>query len=165
MTKRAFSRTWGDARMGYRPRAHATGWIKGYSGTTLKTNDRIHAQCEPRPSCVWSGGFGLWPHYAGLARLQRLASPALPCLRRMRCPDLRRRCDSGRSPVIGVLAEIAASSCFDSLSLAGRGSAACLFGTNCGLMMQCSNGSLQRSEWEEQGNHKCPLLLMAKQLS
>jgi hypothetical protein len=22
-------RTWGDARMGYRPRAHTTGWIKG----------------------------------------------------------------------------------------------------------------------------------------
>jgi len=35
-------------------------------------NDRVNAQFEPRPSCIWGGGLGLWPHHAGLARLQRL---------------------------------------------------------------------------------------------
>ena len=38
--------------------------------------------------------FGLWRHHLGLARLQRLASAALRCLRRIRCPDFRRRRDS-----------------------------------------------------------------------
>src|SRR5260221_8057572 len=55
------------------------------------------ASFEPRPSRIWSGGIGLWPHHAGLARLQWLASTALPCFRSRRCPDLRRRCDSVRS--------------------------------------------------------------------
>jgi len=51
----------------------------------LKTNDRINAWFELRPPCVWRGGFGRWPHNAGLARLQRLVSTALRCLRRRRC--------------------------------------------------------------------------------
>ena len=46
---------------------------------------------EPRPSRVWSGGFGLRRHHSGLARVQQLASTAIPCLRRRCCPDLRRR--------------------------------------------------------------------------
>ena len=57
------------------------------------TRERLIA-FEPRPSRLWSGGFGLWPHHAGLARLQRGASTALHCLRRSRCTDLRWRCDS-----------------------------------------------------------------------
>jgi len=33
----------------------------------------------------WGGGFGLWLHHAGLARLQRLASTPLPYLLCRRC--------------------------------------------------------------------------------